>query len=255
MGHGLEFIDDVLAVEGGGESRVGFVEGVADALFADLDYTISRMWGNSRKGKLWTHVEAHGFDRELYRLLMVQIYHYTSHNATNQAVAAFRATPAQLSLLKFVLEHAREELGHERMVLHDLRAVGLLEKGQTVDDRPLPATDALIGYLYGVALREGPIARLGYSYWAEAVYEHIAPLMAVARESLGLTDRDMSFFVAHAEIDTKHADEVREAIRKSVHTPEQAEGVLRVASTTLSLTHLLMDQAFEAWEATTAVPA
>lgn len=254
MGHELGFVEEVLRAEGSGTLSDGSGS-VADSLFEELDTTISRLWEGARRGKLWTHVGTHGFDRELYRLLMVQIYHYTSHNATNQAVAAFGATPSQLGLLKFVLDHAREELGHERMVLHDLRAVDLLEKGQVVSDRPLPATDGLIGYLYGVALREGPIARLGYSYWAEAVYEHIAPLMSIARESLGLTDRDMSFFVAHAEIDTKHADEVREAIRRSVHTAEQAEGVLRVAATTLSLTHLLMEQAFEEWEATAVVPA
>ena len=53
---------------------------------------------------------------ELYRLTMVQIFHYTRHNSINQAVAAFRAEPEQLSLLRFVYGHAREELGHEKMV-------------------------------------------------------------------------------------------------------------------------------------------
>ena len=133
------------------------------------------------------------------------------------------------------------------MVLHDLRAVGLLEKGEKVTEEPLSATDALIGYLYGVALREGPVPRLGYSYWAEDVYEHIAPLLRHIRESLNLTDRDMSFFVAHAEIDTKHADEVRDIIRKSVQTQAEADAVHRVAVTTLTLTQLLLDQTFDAW--------
>ena len=39
---------------------------------------------------------------------------------------------------------------------------------------PLPATEALVGYLYYVALRYGAVARLGYSFWAEGVYGHIA---------------------------------------------------------------------------------
>ncbi|MBO0853878.1 MAG: iron-containing redox enzyme family protein [Nocardia sp.] len=222
-------------------------EGLGDRLFANLDTAIADAWRAARSGALWTHVDKHGFDLELYRILMCQIYHYTSHNAINQAVAAFGAKPSQLGLLRFVLEHAREELGHERMVLHDLRAVGLLGKGESVDSEPLPATDALIGYLYGVALREGPIARLGYSYWAESVYEHISPLLIRARESLRLNDREMAFFVAHAEIDSKHADEVRETIRKAVTTPAEAAAVYRVATTSLSLTHWLMDQAYAEW--------
>ncbi len=216
-------------------------------LFERLDRSIAQLWEQARNGALWTHVEINGFDLELYRLLMAQIYHYTSHNSINQAIAAFTTAPEQLRLQQFVLEHAREELGHERMVLHDLRAVGLLNKGESISDTPLAATDALINYLYGLALREGPIPRLGYSYWAEDVYAHIAPLMQRARETLNLQDRDMSFFVAHAEIDTKHADEVRDIIRKAVTTQEQADAVHRVAVTTLTLTHLLMEQTYSAW--------
>ncbi|MFC4127433.1 iron-containing redox enzyme family protein [Nocardia rhizosphaerae] len=216
-------------------------------LFTQLDAEIDALWTRAREGKMWKHVTTHGFDRGLYFLVMKQVFHYTSHNATNQAVAAFRTTPDQLGLLKFVYEHAREELGHERMVLHDLRAIGLIEKGEVIDDVPLPATDALIGYLYGVALREGPIPRLGYSYWAESVYTHIAPLLDAARGTLGLTDREMAFFVAHAEIDSKHADEVRHTITRAVTTLEQARDVHRVAVTTLSLTLLLLEQSYEKW--------
>lgn len=37
---------------------------------------------------------------------------------------------------------------------------------------------------------------LRHSYWAEDVYEHLAPLLGAARSSLDLTDRQMTFFVA-----------------------------------------------------------
>jgi hypothetical protein len=220
-----------------------------DDLFDRLDYSISQLWAQARRGAFWRHVSEHGFDRELYRITMNQIYHYTRHNSVNQAVAAFKAEPEQVGLLRFVYSHAREELGHEKLVLHDLRAIGLLGATEVVADPPLPATDALINYIYGIALREGPIARLGYSYWAESVYEHIGPLLAVARTSLGLTDREMAFFVAHAEIDTKHAVEVQQAIRRAVSTAEQAEAVHRVAVTTLWLTTELLEQAHAAWAA------
>jgi hypothetical protein len=36
-----------------------------------------------------------GFDSELYRMVMVQIFRYTRHNSINQAVAAFRARAAK----------------------------------------------------------------------------------------------------------------------------------------------------------------
>jgi pyrroloquinoline quinone (PQQ) biosynthesis protein C len=238
------------------ELREGFSESQPNAdtarslheeLFARLETAIGDIWSRTREGRFWNHVLENGFDRSLYQLVMVQIYHYTSHNSINQAVAAFGATPEQIGLLRFVYTHAREELGHENMVLHDLRAVGLVGPNETITEPPLPATDALVNYLYGVAMREGPVARLGYSYWAESVYGHIAPLLARARESLGLTDRDMAFFVAHAEIDSKHAVEVEHAIRGAVRTQADADSVYRVATTTLWLTAMLLEQSFDEW--------
>ncbi|MCL9760299.1 iron-containing redox enzyme family protein [Frankia sp. AiPa1] len=218
-----------------------------DDLFDQLDGAISRLWAQARDGAFWRHVTAHGFDRDLYRITMTQIYHYTRHNSVNQAIAAFRAEPEQIGLLRFVYSHAGEELGHEKLVLHDLRAIGLLGPDEDVDEQPLPATDALVNYLYGVALREGPVARLGYSYWAETVYEHIGPILGRARTSLGLDDRQMAFFVAHSEIDSKHAAEVRHAIQRAVTSPAQAAAVLRVAVTTLWLTISLLDQSYAQW--------
>ncbi len=218
-----------------------------EELFARLDTAIGDIWSKASEGRFWTHVLENGFDRSLYRLVMVQIYHYTRHNSINQAVAAFGAAPEQIGLLRFAYSHAREELGHENMVLHDLRAIGLLEPGQSVTDAPLPATDALINYLYGVAIRQGPIARLGYSYWAESVYGYIAPILQSARESLNLTDREMAFFVAHAEIDTKHAVEVEHAIRGAVRTKADADAVYQVATTSLWLTASLLEQSLDEW--------
>jgi pyrroloquinoline quinone (PQQ) biosynthesis protein C len=223
-------------------------EGLGGELIARLDKTIDGLWAKARRGAFWRHVvEGGNFDLELYRIVMTQIYHYTRHNSVNQAATALVADPDATGVLRFVYTHAREELGHEKMVLHDLRAVGLLAKGQPLTDPPLPATEALVNYLYGVAVRRGPIARLGYSYWAESVYTHIAPVLLQVRRSLNLSDRDMAFFVAHSEIDSKHAVEVANMIRKAVRTPEQAEAVHQVAETTLALTIWLMEQSYEQW--------
>jgi hypothetical protein len=211
-------------------------------LFEALDRRVSRLWAEAKAGSFWRQVLARGFNRALYRRLMSQVFHYTRHNAINQAAAALRIEPGDLKLLKFVCDHAREELGHENLAAHDLASAGICQGPDSIEPA-LPATDALIGYLYGVALREGPVARLGYSYWAETAYDHIGPLVAAARTSLALSDRQLTFFVAHAAIDEKHSQDVRAVIRHAVRTPEQADAVLRVATTTLWLTTQMMEQA------------
>jgi pyrroloquinoline quinone (PQQ) biosynthesis protein C len=213
-------------------------------LFARLDATIAHQWARAGASDFWRSIVSNGCSRELYRITMVQIFHYTRHNSINQAVAALRTDPTDWQLLRFMYGHAKEELGHERLVVHDLKAIGLMGDDERVDP-PLPATDALINYLYGVALREGAISRLGYSYWAETVYDQIGPLLSSAKQSLGIDDRNMTFFAAHSVIDVKHAEEVRSAIRRAVTTIEQGDAVHRVAATSLWLTLQLLEQAFE----------
>jgi hypothetical protein len=217
-------------------------------LFEQLDLMIERRWSEAANSDLWRHVAAHGFDPELYRTLMVQVFHYTRFNSVNQAFCAVRTTPEERALLRFVYRHADEELGHEQMVVHDLRAIQLIDRDEDLATFPrLPATDALIGYLAGVAMTEGAVARLGYSYWAEDVYRHLAPLLGAAVRSLGLTERQMTFFTAHSSIDAGHSAEVRRVIAKAAATPAQQNAVYRVADTTLWLTMQLMEQAFASW--------
>lgn len=220
---------------------------MADAQFIEeLDAVIKRRWSTIREGAFWQHVLSNGMDGDLYRRVMVEIFHYTRHNSINQAVAALGASsPDDLHLLGFVYEHADEELGHEKMIVSDLESVGLLDPDELTAP-PLPPTQALIGYLYYVSLIEGAKARLGYSHWAESSYDELDPILARARDDLGLEDKSMTFFVAHSTIDVKHAEEVREAIVENVATPQEEAAVKRVADTSLYLTGQLMDAALAA---------
>jgi hypothetical protein len=219
-----------------------------DELFARLDAMVARQWQRAGETEFWRHVTANGFTPELYRDLMVQIFHYTRFNSLNQAQSVMRVRPEQRALLRFAYRHADEELGHETMVVHDLRAVGLIDDTDDITTHPrVPATDALINYLAGLSCTDGAVARLGYSYWAEDVYTFIAPLLRVAQTSLQLTERHMTFFVAHSAIDAGHSAEVRRIIAKVAITPEERDAVYRVAETTLWLTTQIMAQAFDQW--------
>lgn len=209
-------------------------------LFRALDHAVLEGWTTIRGGRYFTHVLRHGANPDLYRRTMVELYHYTRHNSINQAVSAYRVDPDETGLLRFCYRHATEELGHEKMIVHDLRVVGLLRQAD-LQTPPLPPTQALINYLYSVALSQGAVPRLGYSYWAESAYGHLAELVGRMRIDLGLTDREMAFFVAHQSIDTRHAQQVREAIERYARTDQQRRGVLEVARTTLYLTGAMLD--------------
>ena len=206
---------------------------------SDLRETIEAQWRDIKRGQFWNHVMSRPVTRPFYRDVMLQVYHYSRHNSINQAVAAF--VPAPEGLLRFVYRHASEELGHERMVTHDLKSIDLLNEADLAKP-PLPATEALVGYLYYVALRYGPVPRLGYSFWAEDAHAHIGEVLAKIATDLQLTSKNVTFFGSHAEADVDHIRQVEEAIQKFAVTAEQQELVTRVAVTTLTLTGQLLDQ-------------
>lgn len=212
---------------------------MSDSFNATLRRDIDEQWAQIKKGLFWRTVMAQPVSRELYRDLMLEIHHYTRHNSTNQAAAAFVEAPE--GLLKFVYRHAAEELGHEKMVAHDLRTVGLLDEAD-LRRKPLPPTEALIGYLYFVALRYGPIARLGYSFWAESVYGHIAELLEKISRDLSLQRHNITFFGSHIQADKDHSAQVEEAVERFAATPADRESVRQVAKTTLFLTGQILDQ-------------
>jgi hypothetical protein len=221
---------------------------------ATLDSVIDDEWREIYRAPFAQHVLRLGVDKDLYKLTMMQIYHYTRHNPINQAFATWRVEPERTGLLRFCFEHAAEELGHENMVLNDLRSVGLFEPAD-LETPPLPATEGFIGYLYYVGLHFGAIARLGYSYWAETVYTHIGELLGKVRADLSLGDNQMTFFVSHAEIDEKHAEDVRRAIQQHAKTDAERDLIVQVTRTTLRLTRHLLSDVHEAYHAVADAPA
>jgi thiaminase len=204
-----------------------------------LRQAVDAQWSDIKRGDFWRLVQGRPVSRQLYRDMMLQVYHYSRHNSVNQAVAAF--VPAPEGLLKFVYRHAAEELGHEKMVIHDLKSIGMWSD-EDADASPLPATEALIGYLYFVALRYGAVARLGYSFWAEGAHSHIQEVLGKVCKDLSFTSKNITFFGAHAEADRDHIQQVEEAIAKYAQGPQEQALVQRVATTTLSLTGQLLDQ-------------
>ena len=206
----------------------------------ELQAVVDAEWIKVKKGKFWT-VAKENICPELYKETLIQIYNYTKHNSINQAVAAYKTDHTKIGLLRFMFNHAAEELGHENMTIRDLKSLGLATD-EDFQKPALPATQALVGYLYHVSLELGGIARLGYSFWAEDSYHQFNDILTLARDTMGLTDENMTFFVAHSTIDAKHSDEVKREITRWVETDEDKELVKQVAITTIYLTGCILDQ-------------
>ena len=216
--------------------------------FDRLDKILETMWTRIRgRARIFHAVEAGTIDRRLYALYMLETYHYTRHNARNQALVGVRAHDVSPQYQKFCFHHAEEETGHELMALHDVASLGLDKEAMPIPD-PLPETETLIAYLYWVSLMGNPYQRLGYSYWAENVYHYIMPAIHALRDQLALSDHQLTFFIAHSEIDAEHAVEVQQVLTKNCATPQDWAAVERVMITSLNLTERMLEGVFDAYE-------
>ncbi|QKJ68275.1 iron-containing redox enzyme family protein (plasmid) [Deefgea piscis] len=219
-----------------------------DVFFAQLDSKLDHLWSEIIKSSpLAKSVLSGEATKELYAIYMIETYHYTSHNARNQALVGTRQDIESLPYLKFCLEHAADEIGHERMALHDVRSIGLLNI-QDKPPRPLFATETLISYLYWISLTGNPLQRLGYSYWAESCYHYIDPLIQGIRQTLNLQPAQLTFFIAHSDIDADHFEHVKAIIRRSCKTESDLEAIEYALETTLKLTGQMLDAVYDEYQ-------
>lgn len=182
--------------------------------------------------------------KKLYAIYMTETYHYTFHNSRNQAVIPARRDEMDINYMKFCLHHAEEEAGHEMMAFNDIRKLGFNLRKDNLPE-PLPATQELIRYIYETAEKGNPLARLGYSFWAERVYSYIAPLLQLMKV-VGIGGKSMTFFNEHSDIDAKHAEEVDEAIIRFARTEEDwaaiEECMIGTLDRTIKMTHEVLGE-------------
>jgi thiaminase len=216
--------------------------------FATLDTKLGKAWDELlHNSRFIAGIYAGDFDARLFGIYMLETYHYTAHNARNQAIAGARAFDRSPHYLKFCFEHAQEETGHEFMALHDLGTLGF-DKDTFPIPEPLPATEVLIAYLYWISEHGNTVQRLGYSYWAENCYGYIAPIVQQVQSHLGLKNSQLTFFTAHATIDTVHAREVLEVVDSHCATEADWQAVERVMLTSLRLMGDVLEAVWQAFQ-------
>jgi pyrroloquinoline quinone (PQQ) biosynthesis protein C len=216
--------------------------------FAALEKKLKASWDDLfARSRLIKTIQEGRIDKKLYAIYLMETYHYTLHNARNQALVGVRAFDIGVSYLKFCFEHATEETGHEHMALHDLLALGLPKEALKIPP-PLPMTEALIAYIYWVSATGNPLRRLGYSFWAESSYDFVMPLIDRVREHLDLKPAQMTFFVAHSKIDEDHAAEVRRMIAQNCKTDQDWVDIERVMTTSLRLMGNMMEEIYAEYE-------
>lgn len=183
-----------------------------------------------------------GKDKRVYALYMTQVYHYASHAARNLGFAGANLANKDVRLMHHLFEHAMEETGHELMALHDLKAMGV-PVGHPEKDIPLlAATETIVAYVHYLATGNEPYKILGYSYWIEKPYAYILPFMQAMQANMGLTNKQMTFYYQHIEIDKKHGNDIEHVLLKICQSGQQWAAIRQVIQTTLQMTiHMFLE--------------
>lgn len=215
---------------------------------AELEKTTGLLWKKILSGsKFIKEIMDGNATKVLYAIYMIETFHYTKHNARNQALVGVRSQNVSDRYIAYCFHHANEETGHENMALRDIRSLGF-DVSLISQMRPLPATETLTAYLYWISVQGNPVQRLGYSFWAENVYSYIDPVLRALQETLGLQDSNLKFFIAHASIDQAHAEEVQRMILDNCKTDQDFGDVKYVLENTLSLTGRILDDVWDEYE-------
>jgi pyrroloquinoline quinone (PQQ) biosynthesis protein C len=203
-------------------------------------------WQRLRESRIFrTLVSESSVDPALLKLYLIESYHYVKHNAQHQAMVVWRTDVRNRMYMKKMLRHAIEEVDHDQLALNDLEAMGM-NREQVERSVPLPQTAGFTGYLYHEVTRGNPLARLGYSLWAEGANVLVHEVVGAIKSKFGISrDHDLSFFVAHAALDERHHEQAMEAIDRFVLTAEDREAVRTIAFTTFELFLGLLEAIYE----------
>lgn len=209
-----------------------------EPFFQQLDAAMAEEWDAIVKTNPFFNALMDGLDdRRLLGIYLCEVFNTVKHSAITQALVVQRlAEPTSISIryMKYCLQHALEEVGHEQMALHDLRSIGVDITNETMPP-PTFGTEAFTGYVYRLATTGNPYQRLGYSYWAENCYAYFAQMAMAIVQNMRLEAKNLTFFVQHGEIDARHGQEVKKIIADVARTDADREAIMAALRGTIRL--------------------
>ncbi len=170
-----------------------------------------------------------------YVRYLINAYNYAQHSPKVMALAAARCMGTHPELATYLLHHADEEQGHDLWALEDLRDLNVSE-AQVRAARPVPACEAMIGYMHYVAGYANPVGLFGWMYVLEVVGSDLGALVAKQLKTVtGLSGKGVRFVARHGDSDVDHTKDMTHCIQKYVRRDEDCMAVSHVADVVADL--------------------
>jgi hypothetical protein len=149
------------------------------------------------------HAIRNGASRSLYIDFLTEAYHHVKHTFPLLALAASRTSDERYQ--DALIEYMKEERGHEKWILDDIRMVGGNPDAVRAGAPGAPC-QIMVGYAYYAIEHVSPYAFLGSVHVLEGISVLLADKLADAlKTSLGLeSDAGFTYLRTHGSLDIEH---------------------------------------------------
>ncbi len=146
---------------------------------------------------------AEGGSRAVYLDFLTQAYHHVKHTFPLLSLAAALTKDERYQDALF--EYMKEERGHDKWILDDIRALGG-DADRVANSKPDTACEIMVGYAYYGIEHISPYAILGMVHVLEGLSTMLAHSVASAvKGSLRLDDnKGFSYLMSHGSLDIEH---------------------------------------------------
>lgn len=146
---------------------------------------------------------ASGASRALYLAFLDEAYHHVKHTFPLLALAVSKTTDERYQ--DALVEYMKEERGHEKWILNDIRDLGG-DADAVSRGRAAAPCQIMVAYAYYAIEHVSPYAMLGSIHVLEGMSVLLADQLADAmKATLGLTnDTGFSYLRSHGSLDVEH---------------------------------------------------
>jgi len=182
-------------------------------------------------------------DLDHYKSFLRQNFHQLRQRPLLMALAVARLQTSR-EAVKLLHKRAVEEVGHDLLVLNDLRALGE-DPTEVPDQSPLAETTAVLAFAHYQIQQLNPVGFVGNLYFMD-----FAPLYSSARNAdalkrIGVPAEAMSAVEDHTVVGPVHARAMKTFVSDLVEEESDVESVVYGMKTTATLYANMIQAAFD----------
>lgn len=206
-----------------------------------MDHAILDSWSSANVSIFGVPYQTQDLAEKIYADMLFEMYHCAKHQAIYQSITPNCVEIEDELLLKFLYKIGQNDLGMEKLVVHDLSQIDESLCNKLISSSPKPSTMAFISYLHYISIHYPPVAKLAFRYALIQARDWIAIFFQQLNQVLDLEDNQQTFMCSSSASLRASEDEVRKLLMASCNTTVQQDKLIEVVQTTTYMVASIFD--------------